>query len=369
MTEAGFIAASVAMQLGGFAGPVAQSQEALLRALRGSSGSALAQLPGGGPVVQLAEGSLREMDRHELAQPGKATNALAQIRALGPAFGFIVDMQDRRVRSLAEPEDACWPVFCFNRKAEDMRRILWPLPFYHDLPGDHFLADIRPDAVPWEEKAPRVVWRGITGGRVMGTDPRDEGIRLKGILRRHAAGRLKDAALADLVGRLPRFHALAKVQGDPRFDFGFVDGDGYVIAKTPLHAPLGRPRLSRLEMQRNKYIAVLRGLDVGSSFYWVMNSGSVGFVMETPFQSFASGHFRAWEHYIPFREDCADLTERFDWAEAHPAECREMTRRAAGVCALLARPDLRARILRETVARVNAMERVGIMPGKGGSPA
>lgn len=369
MTEAGFIEASAAMQLGGFAGPVAQSRDALLRALRGSSGSALAQLPGGGPVMRLAEGELHKVNRSELAQPGKATNALAQIRAFGPDFGFIVDMQDRRIRSLAEPDDACWPVFCFNRKATDMRRILWPLPFYHDLPGDHFLADIRPDAVPWEEKAPRVVWRGITGGRVMGADPRDEGIRLKGILRRHAAGRLGDAELAAMIGRLPRFHALTQVLDDPRFDFGFVDGDGYVIAETPLHAPLGRPRLSRVDMQRCKYIAVLRGLDVGSSFYWVMNSGSVGFVMETPFQSFASGHFRPWEHYIPFREDCADLEERFDWAEAHPAECREMTRRAAAVCALLARTDLRENILRETVARVNAMERVGVTPAEGGAKA
>lgn len=357
MTEADFIRSSVAMQIGSFSGPVAQSQAALLRALQGSSGSALGQLPGGTDVVRLEDGTLRRVDPRALDRQGKAERALAQIRAAGADFGFVVDMQDRRLRSLAEPGAPCWPVFCFNRRAADDQRILWPLPIYHDLGGDQFLADVRPDAVAWEDKVARVVWRGITGGRVMGAAPQQEGLRLKRLLRRHANGRMNDAALASHLARLPRFNALTRVQGDPRFDFGFVDGDGYIIEETPFHAPLGRPRLTRQDMQRCKYIAVLRGLDVGSSFYWVMNSGSVGFVMETPFETFASRHFRPWEHYIPFREDCSDLTERYNWAEAHPEECRNMTRRAAEVCRLLSRADLRETILREVVASVGAQLR------------
>ena len=191
----------------------------------------------------------------------------------------------------------------------------------------------------------------------MGETPRSEGIRLKGILRRYSNEKISKNEVAGLVGQLPRFHALTKVFGDPRFDFGFVDGDGYVIAETPLHADLGRPRMSRIDMQRNKYIAVLRGLDVGSSFYWVMNSGSVGFVMETPYETFASQHFRPWEHYIPFREDCADLNERFDWAEEHTYQCEEMTKRAVDVCRLLSFADVRERVANEVVRRINSLER------------
>lgn len=357
MIEAAFIDASVVMQIGEFSGPIAQSDVALLRALHGSSGSALAVLPGGVDVVRLEAGALHSVAPERLARWGKGENALAQIRAEAPDFGFIVDMQDRRARRLAEPDASRWPVFCFNRRTSDDQRILWPLPRYHDLDGDQFLADVRPDAVPWQEKMPRVVWRGATVGRVMGPKPDQEGPRLRAIFRRYANGRISDAGLAKQLARLPRFNALTLVQGDPRFDFGFVDGGGFIIADTPHHAPFARPRMAHLDMQRYKYIAVLRGVDVGSSFYWVMNSGSVGFVMDTPYETFASAHFRPWEHYIPVREDCADLVARFDWAEAHPDECREMTQRAAAVCQFLARADLRAKILHGVVRKVESFIR------------
>lgn len=193
---------------------------------------------------------------------------------------------------------------------------------------------------------------------MMGSNSMDEGVRLKGLLRRHSKGRFSDQELAQHFSGLPRFNAIQRVKGDTRFDFGFVDGDGYIISETPLHKLLERPRMSRFEMQQHKYIAVLRGLDVGSSFYWVMNSGSVGFVMETPFETFGSAHFRPWEHYVPFREDCSDLIERFEWAEAHPVECQEMTRRAAEICALLARADLREKILSGVVDHIGAIPRI-----------
>jgi hypothetical protein len=235
---------------------------------------------------------------------------------------------------------------------------LWPLTPHHALESDHFVAGVDPHAVAWKDKTARVVWRGITGGRLMGSSPEEEGIRLKGLLRRHAKGKFTELQLKRKMQELPRFNAVNMAKEDERLDFGFVDGDGYVISETPLHAALERPRMSRLEMQHYKYIAVLRGLDVGSSFYWVMNSGSVGFVMETPFETFASRHFRPWEHYIPFREDCSDLVERFEWAEGNPLECQEMTRRASEVCTLLARSDLREAILRGVIERIGAMSRV-----------
>ncbi len=361
MTEAEFIAKSVALMLGGVTGPLAQSEAALLRALAGSSGIAVAHLLGqDDPVGRDPEtGALKQLRLRAVARNQKVGGSLTQIRAQGPEFGFVTDMQDRRLRDVAEKGAQPYPVFCFNRQIGDANRLLWPLPIYHDLDGDQFLAGTRPDAVAWEDKLPRVVWRGITGGRSAGSGAgRDEGMRLKAAFRRFQAGKLSEEKLRQIISTAPRYRALTHVAGDPRFDFGFVDGDGYIIAETPLHAHLERPRMPREEMQRHKYIAVLRGLDVGSSFYWVMNSGSVGFVMDTPFETFASGHFRPWEHYIPFREDLSDLEAHFDWAEAHPDECKAMTERAAEICALLARADLRAEILHQVVARLNAMERV-----------
>ncbi|MEJ2003142.1 MAG: glycosyl transferase family 90, partial [Maritimibacter sp.] len=304
-------------------------------------------------------GALKPLRLRAVARNQKVGLSLAQIRAQGPEFGFVADMQDRRLRDVAEKGAPPYPVFCFNRQIGDANRLLWPLPVYHDLDGDQFLAGTRPDAVAWEDKLPRVVWRGTTNGRAEGDGAgRGEGMRLKAALRRYRNGRMTLDQLGKLIATTPRYRTLRHAESDPRFDFGFIDGEGHIIAETPFHADLEKTRMTRDQQQRYKYIAVLRGVDVGSSFYWVMNSGSVGFVMDTPFETFASGHFRPWEHYIPFREDASDLAERFDWAEAHPAECKAMTERAAEICTLLARADLRDKILREVIARLNAMERV-----------
>ncbi len=84
-----------------------------------------------------------------------------------------------------------------------------------------------------------------------------------------------------------------------------------------------------------------------------MNSGSLALVMESPFETFGSCHFRPWEHYVPFREDMADFETAFAWCEAHQAECQAMTERTAEVCALLARADLRLEISRAVVGAIS----------------
>lgn len=359
MTEGTFIDRSVALQAGGFAGPVAQGEAALLRALGRCSGMAVAVRPGLGAVLALDadKGALRGVDPGAL--PIKTAAALAALQAAGAGFDHIIDMQDRRAKRMAPEGEATPPVFAFNRLQGDERRILMPLPIYHDFGTGHFADAVRPDAVGWEEKVPRVVWRGITGGRAaLDAGGLVEGMRVKMALRRLREGRMPEAEVREVLAACPRWGLLERMKDDPRFDLGFVDGDGYVIAKTPLHQHLERPRMPQAMMQRFRYIAVLRGLDVGSSFYWVMNSGSLGLVMETPFETFASGHFRPGEAYLPFRLDGSDLVARLDWAEAHPAEVRAMVVRAREVSTLLLRPDLRAEVLRRVVRHVAALPRV-----------
>lgn len=356
--DAAFCARAVALQLGAFQGPLAQSETAFLQSMRTASGSAAgwqratevpvrAVAPGQDPAV-IPDAAIWDSE--------KAGGALREILSHGPEFGFVVDMQDRRQRPVAAKGEHAVPVFAFNRVAGDPHRVLWPLPRYHALDGDQFLSDVDPEAVAWSDKQARVVWRGITGGRVR-LENGHEGYRLKALLKQMHAGRVAPEDAQRLMHRLPRYGVLARHADDPRFDLGFVDGDGYVIARTPFHAALGRPRMTRRDMQRCKYIAVLRGLDVGSSFYWVMNSGSLGFVQDTPFETFASGFFQPWQHYVPIREDGSDLVEKFDWAEANPDACRDMVARAVSVCRYLARPDLRERVLAEVIARLNAMPR------------
>lgn len=278
----------------------------------------------------------------------------ASIVSAGLQHDFAVDMQDRRVRNLVRPDGTCLPVISFNRVAGARGRVLWPLPIYHDLGSGHFLGNVDPGEIPWEKKKNVLVWRGITGGRVTtGPTPADESIRLRALLKKHKSGAIDRAEALAKLGNLPRWAAVTKAQGNPHYDFGFVNGDGYEISETPFHEDLAAAPLTRVKMQGYKYLAVLRGLDVGSSFYWTMNSGSVGFVMETPFESFGSVHFKPWEHYIPFKQDLSNLDERFDWACSHDAECREMTRRASAACQALGSTRLRNAIQQAIVDELN----------------
>ena len=359
MSVNAFVEESVALQMGGYAGPMAQGEAALSRALQRCSGMGIAFRPALGEAFALdADGvGLRQVERKAL--PVKTARALADLLAYAPDFDFIIDMQDRRAARMAPDEAPTPPVFAFNRLHGDSRRILMPLAIYHDFGTGQFADVVRPDAVAWEDKVPRVVWRGITGGRAaMDEAGLVEGMRMKMAMRRLREGRMTETELRDVLVACPRWGLLDRMQGDPRFDMGFVDGDGYVIAQTPLHAHLERPRVPQVEMQRYRYIAVLRGLDVGSSFYWVMNSGSLGLVMETPFETFASAHFRPGEAYLPFRLDGSDLAERLDWAEAHQNEVRAMVAQAGETAALLLRADLRAEVLRRIVAQVAALPRL-----------
>lgn len=360
MTGDAFVAVSVAHQLGpvSSAAVLSLGPETRAAALAASSGMALAwdqarQAPYPANGWALKRRGLTRGGR--AAGTGKTAGALAGLRAAGADFDLVIDMQDRRLRHLGLPDGRVHPVVSFNRLPGAAGRILWPLPGYHDLGSAEFLGDLDPDAVPWEAKADRFAWRGIAGGRASPRgDVRREGGRLRPLLRAVAEGRIGRAEAEAALQSFPRHRFVSRYRDDPRADAGFVDGNGFVLKDEPLLAGLERPRLARQAFQGFRYLVVLRGLDIGSSFFWTMNSGSLGLVMETPFESFASVHFRPWEHYVPFREDLADFEARLDWCRAHQPECRAMVRAARETCRLLARADLRDRIACDVVAGLRA---------------
>lgn len=358
MSKSAFVDQSVQMQLGRFRGPYAQSEKALNYALRASSGTSAALLPDASSPLRLDHQTTPPMQVSDdtIWQWRKTGAAMREIAGFGPDFGFVADMQDRRMRQINADGAPPYPTFSFNRITSHSQHILWPLPIYHDLDGDQFLAGVQPDAVAWKDKKPAVIWRGITGGRCAGARPAfDDGFRLKAIIRKLRNASMTAQQAQALISTLPRYRAVETTLNDPRFDFGFVDGDGFRIADTPFHAHLQKPRVSRQYMQNFRYIAVLRGLDVGSSFFWTMNSGSVGLVMQTPFDTFASAHFRPWVHYIPFREDLSDLQQNLDWAQANQDACREMVFAASQVCQMLAQKQLRRQCLGAVIEQINAM--------------
>jgi hypothetical protein len=368
MTEAEFVRRSVEHQLGGVTGAgLCQDEAARVFVEAASSGGALswngaAQAPyacNNWVKVSDAEGreTITRVDGR--ATEVKYLRTLEELLAAGADFSLLVDMQDRRTRNLRLQDGRVFPTVSFNRLVGATDRVLWPLPLYHDIEDEGFLGGIDPKAVPWAEKDSKIVWRGIPGGRASPKgEVRSETVRLFVVLKRHAAGEMSREEALATISTFPRHRFVERLQTDPRADVGFISRKGIKLPNQPLLSHLERPRISRQVMQRSKYLAVVRGNDVASSLYWTMNSGSLGLVMESPFETFGSCHFRPWEHYVPFREDMSDFDAAYEWCEAHQAECEAMTERAAEVCRLLARDDLRREIARDVVSAISRVLRV-----------
>jgi hypothetical protein len=265
----------------------------------------------------------------------------------GLDFDAVIDMQDARVRALAASAQEIFPVVSFNRVMGAPGRVLWHMPGpLHQIGSAQFLGPFPdPDALPFSQRAPKLVWRGSITGRAGGTDrPQDDTYRFQKVFALVEKGKYDIAWAADRLDQFPRYHFVRRMASRPMADVGFVDQPGLHPLSNPLMQPLRRPAMGQLEQARNKYIAVLRGADLASSFFWTMNSGSLGLVMDCPWESFASVHFRPWEHYVPFKRDLSDLDERLDWCNVHPDDCAAMVQAAGEVCKMLAREDIRKEI-------------------------
>jgi hypothetical protein len=285
--------------------------------------------------------------------------ALKSMLEAGLDFDVLIDMQDHRARNLLTETGESAPVLAFNRPTgKRTGHILWPLPFYHDVENPEFLGQLDPARVPWDDKTDTVVWRGGPGNRGrLGKHGRGGLIRLLPLLRRFKTGKLSADETERALLTMPRYRFVHNHITDPRFDIGFTNSDGFILAEEPFIDRLERPRIARTDFQRHKYIAVLPGSDVGSSFYWTMNSGSVGLVVDCDFETFATHHFKPWEHFVPIRPDQRDIDAQLAWCVDNQDACRLMTERAAEMCKLLADKDLRHRVNQGVLAGMRAAMR------------
>ncbi len=284
----------------------------------------------------------------------KVTHALRDLLAAGADFDFLIDMQDHRVRNVVDDAGHAAPLFNFNRlTARAGGRLLWPLPVYHDIDSPEFLGNLDPARVNWADKSDRVVWRGGPGNRGrLGERARGDIIRMHPLLRKYKSGEFDRAQTKHVLKSMQRYNFLSLYFDDPRFDLGYTNSDGFVLQQEPFLADYERPRIPREDFQTYKYIVVLPGNDVGSSLYWSLNSGSVAMVVDCHFETFATHHFKAWEHYVPIRKNHGNVRKRLKWCDDHQDECQAMVARAAEMCKFLADPDLRQKISVGLIDRV-----------------
>lgn len=151
---------------------------------------------------------------------------------------------------------------------------------------------------PWEAKKDTMVFRGATTGN-----------RLE-ILRPFVLG-----------------HA----NGNGDFDFGFekiVQRGGLALNDTEREALRGN-FLSTRQLTQYKYLLVLTGNDVSTGLKWMLYSNSVVFMPPPRAVSWALEEYLVpYVHYVPVREDLADLKAQLEWARQNDGLCQNITKHA-----------------------------------------
>lgn len=276
-----------------------------------------------------------------------------EIRALGGRAVHALDPQDARVS--AEEHGGApppWPVWQFNRRPWARHAVLWPLPQYHGIDQDDFVGERDADEPPWRDKRPRAVWRGALSG----THLHEGAFENVAVTAHRLAKAGADGAqvLAALQAN-PRVRVVRQCMDSRWIDAGLVARQAADAAERLSAFDLLRKRpLTRARMREYRYLLCLEGNDYASALYWSLNSNSVVLRQTYDWETFADAHFAPWVHYVPVDADRADIEAKIAWCEARPGECERIIENARGVCARLARPDLRRAALATVVGRLEA---------------
>ena len=178
-------------------------------------------------------------------------------------------------------------------------------------------------ATPWEEKAPRLIWRGSQTGNP--PTPSQPSHREAPTWR---SGRWRLTPRAQLVLRCANLSHIC--------DAGFHRWAPYVsdgVRRDMERATGGlRPRLDWAETQRHRYVGLIEGeggTSASRSLREFGESGTATFMTESPAAEFWHGLLRPFVHYVPLSPGLEDLKGKLAWARANDGAMRHIARAAA----------------------------------------
>jgi len=153
---------------------------------------------------------------------------------------------------------------------------------------------------PWEERIPKVYWRGIASG-----NPGDN-VRIHTVLRLrnhpHANVKLLTPNQNDI-----RSGPLADLKNTEVYD-----------TRQPIQ-----------QFVNHKYTLVLDGACIASSLQWAFASGSVPILVTHPGNDWwFKRYLEPMKHYVPVAYDLSDLEERIEWLLTHDEEARTIAENA-----------------------------------------
>ena len=113
--------------------------------------------------------------------------------------------------------------------------------------------------------------------------------------------------------------------GDPRIHAVAIQ---WVKEDRPEHRPSETAmstrdanHLSLPDHCRHAYLLDVEGVGYSARLKFLLFSRRPVFLQDRPWREFYFDRMEPFRHYIPVRRDLSDLSERLDWAQAHPEEC------------------------------------------------
>ncbi len=165
--------------------------------------------------------------------------------------------------------------------------------------------DIKP--TPWAQKIEKAVFRGSSTGSGVTADTNQ---RLKALEIGTKHKGLLDVGITKWNLR-PR-----KLEGSPYLQT--IERENYSKANN----------LTLQEQSQYKYILTLEGHVAAYRLSYELSSGSVVLLAESQWQMWYYPFLKAYEHYVPVKEDLSNLLDQIEWCKANDAECEQIAENA-----------------------------------------
>ena len=157
------------------------------------------------------------------------------------------------------------------------------------------LREVRKEDIPFEEKFPKVLWRG----RLSGSRYKPGGAHRARLLQRHLLSNRSDI---DVKPTRLDINEMTKKELFPHYSLFYL-----------------RSKAEDLEIRRqlqSRYLICVEGNDVATSLKWMLFSNSTVFMPIPTSEDWALQQMLIpWKHYIPIRYDFSDIADMFEWCE------------------------------------------------------
>lgn len=275
---------------------------------------------------------------------GAVHRALAIIHALHPfpdGLDLLVSPGNH------DSEAVAVPIFTRARPKEPRSHyLLLPMEWQlHPWQVRKHVRDVTRHNISWEDKLPEVLWRGSNSNCMASCRAADV---VTARVSWDACTARYDCRGWDWESWLwtPRGRAVALSQFHPALDARFT-GRSHPVAdglwQHWVDSGFTAESVGKPDHAEWRYHLVLLGTGNADRIYWLLFSGAVVLLQETPWNSWllagAPSALLPYEHYVPVKYDLSDLLDQIDWLLANDSESQRIARAAKAFAQAHLNPD------------------------------